>query len=202
MSLEIPMTELEAVNAILGDIGERPVNSLVGVSSRLDVTRAQSSLNQVSRAVQQRGWWFNRERIELTVDGSGYYNIPANCVRVEVESGGPTTGQYSKTPYLVVRGSKLYDTANQTDVFTGADTVVLIIHRLLDYEDLPSIVREYIYATASVRNQSRALGSQHVSAELRDQAQVAMGLMQLEDVDSQNIDLTTGPRFFRIMQDS
>ena len=147
MAATVPRTKLAAVNAMLEDVGDRPVNSLAG-SSRRDVTRAISTLDDFSRMVQSRGWWFNTERRRITVDGSGYYNIPDDIVHVEVEAGGPTTGQYDATPLLVIREGRLYDTANATDVFTGEPYIDVIVFKLLEFEKLPTNAREYIYAGA------------------------------------------------------
>ena len=198
MSAIVPLSRLEAVNEMLFDIGERPVNSLSG-STRLDVTRAIATLDRVQRNVLTRGWWFNTELIELTVDGSGYYNLPTNVVHAEVYDGGPTQGPQDRTPFLVVRDSKLYDTENQTDVFIGAAEVTLRIVRLLEYEVLPSSVRDYVYAAASIRNQSRAFGSKQVDAELRDQAASALATMHEENLDALDLDQTTSDHFITLM---
>lgn len=201
MSIGIPMTKLEAVNAMLFDVGDRPVNTLSG-TTRLDVERAESTLDQVSRSVQQKGWFFNTTRVELALDGSNQYPIPTNYVHVEVESGGPTSGQYGETPYLVVRNQVLFDVANNTNVFASGSTITAIVHVLLDYEELPNSAREYIYATASVRNQSRALGSRNVDQELREVGRVALAAMLEEEVDSTDFDVTTSPRFITMMHDA
>lgn len=201
MSLEIPMTKLEAVNALLEDLGDRPVNTLTGVT-RLDVARAERTLDKISRDVQEKGWWFNTQRVRLVPNGSDQYVIPDEYVHVEWEKDGPTTGQYNETPNLVVRNGVLFDTANNTDVFTGAGQIQLIVHVLLPYESLPSTAKSYVYASASVRNQSRALGSRNVDNELREQARVAYAQLLQEDVDNENINLTTAPRFVTMMWDA
>jgi hypothetical protein len=198
MAVTAPLTKLEAINAMLHDLGERPVNSLAG-TSRLDVTRAIDSLEHVSRALQTMGWWFNQEIVQLTVDGSGNYNIPDDWTHVEVLSGGPTSGDLDEIPKLTVRGRVLFDVNNSTDVFTGADTLKLKIHRLLEYTDLPTNVREYVYASASIRNQSRTIGSASVDADLREQARVSLAAMKEEDIDFENLDQTLAPHAVRLM---
>ena len=55
-----PMTELEAVNAMLLSIGQAPVNTLE-VAGIKDVSFARLMLHNTNRQVQSRGWWFNRE---------------------------------------------------------------------------------------------------------------------------------------------
>ena len=194
-----PLTKLDAVNLMLGDIGDRPVNSLSG-SNRLDVQRAVDTLETIVRDVLEDGWWFNREVVRLTVDGSGRYNIPDTVVVSEILKGGPTdTGQYGYAPTLVVRDSKLYDTSNETDVFVGADAVFLRCLRLLEFSQLPSTARSYAYAAASVRNQSRALGARSVDQDLRAQAISSMARLKQEEMDNTSEEGTMNPRFFDLM---
>ena len=198
MSIAAPMSKLEAVNEMLSDIGERPVNVLAG-STRLDVQRAESTLDRVSRSIQGRGWWFNTDLITVTVDGSGYYTIPANYTHVEVLDGGPVQASPAEPPFLVIRSGRLYDANNATDVFTGEPEVDLRGHRLLPYESLPSSAREYIYTVATIRFQSRAFGSQAVDQELRAQAAIALAALNEEALDIQNLDSSFSQHFVNLM---
>jgi len=183
---------------MLHDLGERPVSTLSG-TTRLDVTRAIDSLEHVSRALQSLGWYFNTEIVRLTVDGSGFYNIPDDWVHIEVLSGGPTTGPLNETPKLFVRSRKLYDVNNTTNVFTGAAAVKLCVVRLLEYEEMPATAREYVYASASIRNQSRTIGSSAVDGDLREQARVSLATLKEEDIDAENLDGTYSPHFVQLM---
>lgn len=199
MSFVVPPTALEAVNMMLHDIGERPVNTLDNIA-RLDVTRALNSLEGVSRMTQANGWWFNRENVTLQINGDGQYIVPDDIVHAEVLSGGPVAGADDYDVELVQRGNKLYDRANATDVFAaGSENVVLRCSRLLEFGDLPENAREYIYCAASIRFQSRTLGSAAVDADLRAQAEVALANLKEEDLDYENIEQTTTPHFFGLM---
>lgn len=195
-----PLTKLDAVNLMLADVGERPVNSLTG-SQRLDVTRAIDTLETATRDVLEDGWWFNREVVRLTVDGFGRYNVPDNVVVSEILRGGPTdTGANDLPPTLVVRDRVLYDTSNGTDVFVGADAVYLECLRLLEFESLPSTARSFVYASASIRNQSRALGSKAVDQDLRAQASSSIARLKQEEIDNTSSDEgTLNSRFFKLM---
>lgn len=193
------MTELDAVNAMLHDIGERPVNTLAG-TSRLDVVRAQNSLQVVSRSTQQRGWWFNTEKITIQVDSGGQFTIPDDVVHVERYEAGPVP-QNDERPYrLTQRGNLVFDRENGIDIFaTDSEDLVILAVRLLDYADLPNSAREYIYTAASIRFQSRTLGSSAVDADLRDQARTALTNLQEEDIDFENFDQTKTDHFFNLM---
>lgn len=195
-----PVTKIEAVNRMLHDLGDRPVNTL-NDPTRLDVVRAINSIDQTSKMFQIQGWWFNTEQIRLTVDVNGFYNVPDNVAHVKKINGGPTTG-VDGPPALVVRGRKLYDVNNATDVFIGAPHVLLKIHRLLEFEDLPQSVREYIYAAGAIRFQSRALGSDNVDQDLKLQASSAFAIIHEENISAEALDTTFSPSFITLMHDS
>lgn len=186
-----PLTKLQAVNAILFDIGDRPVNTLTG-STRLDVIRAIESLEHVTRALLIGSWWFNREKVIVTLDGDDKYPIGDDFADVEVYANPPAAGTLGPS-VLVVRGRFLYDLQNGRDTFAGEGPITLTIARLLEYEQLPNTAREYVYAAASVRNQSRSIGSSAVDADLRQQAATAFAVMHGENIDFQNIDQTFSP---------
>ena len=197
MSATAPTTKLEAVNRMLADIGDRPVNTLSG-SQRLDVNNAVAALDEATRTLLATGWWFNTEKLRVPVDANDQYLIPTDIVKVEAIDGGPTSGQY-EVPYLVVRGRKLYDTANATDTFPGGPLVVLIVCRLLDYEDLPQNAREYVYATASLALQFRTIGSGVLDQNLQMRAATALAQLKDEEIENTTDDLTFAPRFIDIM---
>ena len=197
MSLEIPMTKLEAVNAMLADDGSRKTDTLTS-PTRGDVIRAVDTLDRVSRSVQLRGHWFNTEKVTLTINGSSKYVVDAAIVHVEVISGGPTNGTHG-TPKLVVRAGYLYDTVNGTNTFVNGPTIRAVVFRLLPYESLPSSAREYIYATASLRNNSQSFGSRAIDRDLKEQAETALALLNEEDIDAENLDQTLSPHFLQMM---
>lgn len=192
-------TELDAVNSMLHDIGERPVNTLED-TQRLDVVRALDSLHKASRMTQETGWWFNTENVTVALDSNNKYPIEDDIVHAEVLEGGPTTPTDGYPPELVQRGGFLYDRANATYEFDStSEDVVLRCVRLLDFADLPATAREYIYCAASIRFQSRTLGSTAVDADLREQAMVSLTSLREEDIDFENLNQTTAPHFFNLM---
>ena len=197
MSATIPLTSLDAVNLMLADLGDRPVNSLSD-TNRLDVNYAVQALESTTRAILAFGWWFNEEQATLSPDASGYYNLPQDWSAIKYVSGGPGNGTID-FPRLVARGRRLFDVANSNDVFIGEPAVTLSFARLLAFDDLPMTAREYIYATASIRNQTRALGSASVDPDLRQQAGAALASLRNEEVENSVEDLTMSPRFVELM---
>ena len=197
MSATIPLTSLDAVNLMLADLGDRPVNSLAD-TNRLDVNYAVQALESTTRAILAFGWWFNEEQATLSPDASGYYNLPQDWSAIKYVSGGPGNGTID-FPRLVARGRRLFDVNNGTDVFVGEPAVTVSFARLLEFDDLPMTAREYIYATASIRNQTRALGSASVDPDLRQQAVAALASLRNEEVENSVEDLTMSPRFIELM---
>jgi hypothetical protein len=192
-----PVTELIAVNRMLHDLSERPVVTLSG-SSRFDVVQAIDSLNLTVLEFLSTGWFFNEEQMRLTADVNGNYNIPADTTNVRVVKDGPTTGTEG-TPTLVVRAQKLYDTTNGTDVFVAAGSILLKVHRLITFEDMPTSAREYCYAAATVVNQERTLGSKNIDQNLVRRARAAFAIVHNEDLKAKNSNQQLSNHFFDLM---
>lgn len=143
-----PITELEAVNEMLRTIGEQPVNTIAtqGVS---EATIAYDILHLVSREVQSKKLHCNTERdYPLTRDTDGYIFVPANTLSVD---------GFDPWDDVVLRGTKLYDKVNHTFVFTKDLEVDITF--FLPFEELPQVVRQYIYIAASRRLQAQLIGS-------------------------------------------
>lgn len=138
---------IDAVNVLLQAIGEAPVSS-VDTSEAVDVASASNCLDEFDRAVQAKGWPWNREyAMILTPDSNGNIPLPANCL--SMTRAYPASG----TDRIVERGRKLYDQTNHTYAFTSAVTVDMILR--LDWEEMPEVVRRYITIWAAQQFQGR-----------------------------------------------
>ena len=143
-------TELEAINVMLGAIGEAPINSLVGTLP-VDVRNAQSVLNEVSKEVQSEGWSFNYEYdVVLTRDAGNSVALPTNVLRVDVS--------VANHPDIdpVQRGLKLYDRKNHTFSFTE-DLKAEIVY-FIKFDELPEPARRYINIKAARMFVDRTIG--------------------------------------------
>ena len=147
-----PTTELEALNLILSTVAESPVNS-VDEGSSSDTAQALLLLRNVSRQVQDRGWWFNEEEgYPLAVDNySKSIFLPTNTLKVQAEDKN-----------LIQRGNRLYDKARHTFTFDKAQTVTIVF--LLPFEEMPEAARQLITHRAGRMFQERTLGSDALSA--------------------------------------
>ncbi len=181
MSVESPMSELDAINLMLRTIGEAPINTLSGTLTT-DVTIAQDILQKTSHAVQSIGWQFNSEcNYPLVPDVNGAITLPPNIVRVDQDTTNDS-GDYD----LVQRGTQLYDRKNRTAVFTSTIKAEVVL--LFAFADLPPIARQYIAVKASRIFQAKVLGSETLDKFTEvDEAQARMAF---EEAEGENADYT------------
>jgi|TARA_R110000822_G_scaffold10664_4_gene40197 hypothetical protein len=172
-------TKLEAVNTMLGNIGESPVTQIT-VTSTLPISAvtAITVLDEVSREVQSEGWHFNTVlKQTLSPNGSNEIVLATDILHVD-------TLDNSKD--IVQRGSKLFNRADNTFTFT-ADIDVRSMS-LLDFTDLPEQARRYITLKGSRVFQARTVGSQELEQQiLRDELKARYNL---EEMDGQGSDRT------------
>lgn len=147
------MTELEAVNLMLAAIGEAPVNTITD-TGLADVDIAKTLLDETVRQVQERGWWFNREReYPITPDIDDNIVLPANILRVDLEPD--VIGDFE----LVQRGLKMYDRKNHTYTITDTDLKFDVVFQLT-WDELPQAVRYYMTIKAARVFQNSYLASE------------------------------------------
>jgi len=167
----VPTTELEAVNVLLSYIGEQPVNSL-DTSGISEASIAQNTLHEVSRKIQSQGLNCNTESgYELAVDVNGNVNVPPNVIKLDVTSSDS-----------VMRGSKLYDKANHTYVFTEAQECD--ITWFLSFDELPQCVREYVTIRAARIFITKVLGSDTLASLTERDEQEAFLIFRENEIDT------------------
>jgi len=152
-------SQLDAVNEILGSVGQAPVTVLDHTNP--EVAFAYTTLMEISREVQAEGWVFNREfEYPLTPDSSGFINIPANVIQMDLSD---TFENQSYDP--VMRQGRLYDKLNHT--FTWEQKVYKFdILWLFPYDDLPQPFKAYVTAKASARAAIRLVGNTDLAQTL------------------------------------
>ena len=142
------LSKLRAVNMALENIGESPVNTLIGASGDAYVSTAQSILEEIARTVCEDVWNFNKDTdYSITPDANGNIVLSDNMIAVD--------GTY-KTDEYATRQGKLYDKLNQTFVFD--DTVKVDVIWEFEYDEIPQHVRTYIAIRAARTFARRTLG--------------------------------------------
>ena len=163
-------TELSAVNAILGAIGQAPVTS-IDTSNNPEVGFLYNILGDCNVDVQNEGWHFNSENhVKYEPDSStNKIEIGEDVIKLDVTDG------WSKRNYDVVkRNGFLYDKLDHTDDWSElSDGIDLDIVRLLSFEDLPSPFKRYIITKASVRAATQLVGNPQLVQMLQSQEALA-----------------------------
>ena len=169
-------SKLEAVNSMLGHIGESPVNSISDTNALpISAATAISVLDEVSRSVQAEGWHFNTEiKVTLSPAGDGTITLSDDILEVDTTDISIDIAQ---------RGLSLFDRSNNTSVFSKDLEVNLT--RLLDFTSLPEAARRYITLRASRVFQGRMVGSRELEALIaRDEYNARADLMDTEGNNS------------------
>jgi hypothetical protein len=141
-------TKLTAINTIISNIGQSPITTL-DTGNPL-VVMAEQVLDEISRAVQGEGWVFNTEyRYPFTPDPqTGFITIPDNVLAL---ANPPYEGK------ATIRGSRLYNKADHTYVFTGQQDLDVVW--LFEFDEIPEAFKNYITIRAANVFAGRSVGS-------------------------------------------
>lgn len=146
-----PLTELDAVNMILRNDGEAPVDTLddTGFS---EVADASSVLNNISAEEQTRGWAYNTDyEVRLIPDAiTGYIELSADVLWVR-------PAYLSLGMDVVERARKLYNLQTNSYVFT--QPLYLDICRFFPFDAIPAYARVHVAIRAARRYQAQGTGS-------------------------------------------
>jgi hypothetical protein len=150
--MTLATSKLDAVNQMLSSIGEAPAVSLD--TDNPEIAIAESTLDEISRAVQAEGWSFNTEQeYPFTPDGNGEILIPSNALSIS-DSKIKNAAKYLTT----VRNGKLYDKLSHS--FTFAGTIYCDVVWGFDFTDLPQPFKDYITTRAARVYAGRVVGSE------------------------------------------
>ena len=143
-------TELSAVNAILGSIGQSPISGLDFANP--EISFVYNLLKEVNQDVQNEGWQFNIEYHikENVATSDNKIIIGSDVIRIDA------TDAWDKTRDFVRRKDsdgiwKMYDRVNHTFEFPDDDYFYVNKVRLLLFEDIPTPFQRYITYRAAGR---------------------------------------------------
>ena len=161
-------TELSAVTAILGAIGQSPVTSLV--FDNPEVSFIYNLLRDSNVDVQNEGWHFNKEKhVEYTPDANtGKISIGSDILKMDI-----TDGWVARQYDVVKRNGFLYDKYDHTDDWSDHTSIHLDITRLFSYVDLPSPFKRYIIYKAATRAATQLVGNPQLAKLLQQQELIA-----------------------------
>ena len=142
-------TELSAVNAILGSIGQSPVSAIDFENP--EISYIYNILKETNQDVQTEGWMFNKEHhVKYTNKIGDKFIIDADIIQIDNED------EWDRTRDFVRRKDsdgvwKLYDRVNHTFEYPDDDYFYVDVIRLLPFIDIPSAFQRYIIYRASGR---------------------------------------------------
>ena len=163
-------TELSAVNAILGAIGQSPITSISGSQANPEVAFIYNLLRDSNVDVQNEGWHFNTEKhVKYTPDSNNKITVGSDVLKMDVTDG------WAKRHYDVVkRNGYLYDKYDHTDDWSElTDGIDLDIVRLISFADLPEPFKRYIVYKSATRAATQLIGNPQLARLLAQQEALA-----------------------------
>jgi len=141
------MQEREAINEILLNINELPLDTSDVIEDINIAIVAKNWLDIARKQILSRGWEFNSTTMTLAPNTSGYIVIPTAFLSVD---GAGDTDTY------IVRDWKLFNKELLSYQFT--DTVECDIIEDISFDDIPHTLANYIVKTASLMAYSNIIG--------------------------------------------
>lgn len=182
-------TLLEAVNVLLENIGEQPVDQLDNQQIQ-DARIAESTILELHREGQVRGWSWNREEsYPFERDkATGEVVLPGNVVSF-------TMDPYRWDGRFIVRGQRVYDKWART---YKIDETLSPLHAdvvwLLQWDESPEAFNRWITIRAARVFAARVLGSDSIVKYTALDEQAALTeLMRVELDQARPNSLTGGP---------
>ena len=179
-------TLLDAVNVLLTNIGEQPVDNLDNEQIQ-DARVAQQTLLEFHKDGQSRGWSWNQEdAYPFAPDAvTGEMEVPTNAITWAVNP-------YTLNGRFILRGNRVYDKLNRT--YQIADTIEADVTWLLSWDESPEAFNRWTTIRAARVFASRMLGDKELIQYTAIDEQAALNeLQQVEYAQANPNSLTGGP---------
>ena len=179
-------TTLEVVNDCLATMGETPLNTLA--EPHEFKASAQRMLQRANKSIQAVGWWCNLEATTYVPGPNGQIQLPGDALKWQsgVRSSDRLIRGQAK-PWIIQRGSRLYDTREGSYQITEEVTGELV--RLVPFEELPLVLNEFIAAQTVLRFQSNFDADNSKRAELTENWKVARIDVRAEQIRQAAVNL-------------
>lgn len=171
------MTELEAINTLLGVIGEAPIDRLsdITINEITDSALARRTLHEVSRDVQAEGWSWNTDYgVELQKDSINEFPISSDSLVVDF-----SPNRYPQQQY-VARGNRVYNRETRSFDFGPDFTGPLIVDRVvmqLPWDEIPHAATQYIVIRAARIYSNRYVNSNVIYSYTAQDEEYARSMM-------------------------
>ncbi len=182
------LTTLDVVNDMLGLLGERRVVALDEPHPL--IPNALSKLETATAWVQADMWWFNVEYPTLTPQAvTGALLVPNDTAACD---------SLTQSPRLAVRGNRLYNLDDVTDVFT--EPLRVRLHRIIPFDECPLLARAYIAARAKLDFQKDYDGDSMKAQVLAQEIKDSYARMHSEHIRSAKANILYRPSMLAQLQ--
>ena len=182
-------TLLDAVNVLLTNIGEMPVDSLENQQIQ-DARIAERTLLEFAKEGQIRGWSWNTEKAYPFDRNSatGEIDVPVSVISWLVDP-------YHLDGRFVLRGTRVYDKKNRTFQIASTDVPIKAdVTWLLSWDESPEAFNRWVTIRSARVFASRMLGSDSlINYTAVDEQAALTELMRVEYEQAQPNSLTGGP---------
>ena len=144
-------TELSAVNAILGSIGQSPISGLDFANP--EISFIYNLLKESNQDVQNEGWMFNIEyHIKESVNPTdNKIIIGSDVIRIDSEDAWDRTRDFVRRRDSSDGIWKVYDRVNHTFEYPDDEYFYFNVVRLLKFEDIQTAWQRYVIYKAAGR---------------------------------------------------
>jgi len=143
-------TELSAVNAILGSIGQAPVASLDYTNP--EIAFIFNLLKESNQDVQTEGWTFNLEyHLKYFTNTDNKITIGTDVIRIDATDAWDRTRDFVRRRDTSDGIWRAYDRVNHTFEYPDDEYFYFNVVRILKFEDIPSAFQRYIIYKAAGR---------------------------------------------------
>lgn len=186
-----PLSELEAINIMLTNIGESPISSLE-TAVDLYVSVARQMLYDASREIQTRGWYFNtEEKYPIPLNASNEAVLSKNILAVDL-----TDDYYNYDATL--RGNRLYN--RKTHSYTFDKDLEGDVTFFLEWIDLPQAARQYITVVAARRFQKKYQPDDYTTKVTADEEIQAKADLEDYDANTRDYNMADNYSVFNILE--
>lgn len=182
-------SKLEAINTVLLESGEHLVNDLSS-NQGVDTSVAQFILSQNIKLYVSRGLVSNRFKTIINPDSLGKIYLPTDACFAQVVELllDPTTNQPIMTS-IMQSPTRLYNLTNQTDVFTKALEIDVIVNQ--DWENIEANMQKAIITATSRDYQRITQGDKDIDRALAEKENKAVMRGRAADIHKKQRNLFT-----------
>lgn len=187
-----PTTLLQAVNLVLGAIGQVPVASLASADANVSSEKALNRLGEVLGETLEEGWHFNTlPAFTIMPNADGEIVVPANTLRAE-QAYFPGSWDMD----LVQHGQRMFNRKKAS--YTIGIPVNLNLTLNMQFEQCPAACRWYMTLRAARRAAASTLVSSTAVQFTKADEDIARLRWEQADADTAARNLMSNPHIRRM----